>query len=433
VEYRKNKLNKGEKMDKKDLLSKLAQMYEEHEETRPILFPSDIPMQDVEALSKEILSIIDTYNINIDKRELEKLSKEIAEGYLFELEVDKLINKTFEEIKKKENLDENITLDKFIEDKEGWKIFGKYLKETNKRWEKILEKEPKNLEKYGTFIMFQAVQSLDLMREHAKFLKDPSKIEKDAINMIKSDKVFREFLLSLIKTTKDENQNQTIQKAAQTEEDFKRFVISSIKEIDSKIEIEEDELDKIKQYADALKYKLITVFKNTKHLSQETIENIERLKQELIRDAVKLDNNKTLKDAIRHAIKLKAGIKSYIEFLNQKIEEKQKILNNTNKEAEENKPSKNDNASLQEISERLEETSKEESKRTDTLYRPIEITNLYRITHKNNKPKDLNKYITYSWIHNVKAYKIMREKLMRKYSELIERENIKLEKKRKKK
>ncbi|MBX0311490.1 MAG: hypothetical protein JHC31_06890, partial [Sulfurihydrogenibium sp.] len=73
-------------MNKKDLLSKLAQMYEEYgENTRPILFPSDIPRQDVEALSKEILSILDNYNINIDKRELEKLSKEIAEGYLFEL------------------------------------------------------------------------------------------------------------------------------------------------------------------------------------------------------------------------------------------------------------------------------------------------------------------------------------------------------------
>jgi hypothetical protein len=434
VDYRKNKLNKGEKMDKKDLLSKLAQMYEEHgENTRPILFPSDIPRQDVEAIAREIVSIIESYDVNIDKRELEKLSKEIAEGYLFELEVDKLINKTFEEIKEKENLDENVTLDKFIEDKEGWEIFGKYLKQTNKKWEKILEKEPKNLEKYGTFIMFQAVQSLDLMREHAKFLKDPSEIEKDAINIIKSNKAFIEFLLSLIKTKKDENQNQTIQKDIQTRENFEKFVISSIKEIDSRIEIEEDELDKIKQYADALKYKLITVFKNTKHLSQETIENIERLKQELIRDAVKLDINDTLKNAIGHAIKLKVEIKNYMELLNQEIEKKQKLLNNINKEVEENKTSKNDDTSLQEISERLKESSKKGSATTDTLFRPIEIANLYRIAHKDDKLKDLNKYITYSWIYNVKAYKIMREKLMRKYSELIERESIKLEKKRKKK
>jgi hypothetical protein len=421
-------------MNKKDLLSKLAQMYEKHgENTRPILFPSDIPKQDVEALSKEILSILDNYNINIDKRELEKLSKEIAEGYLFELEVDKLINKTFEEIKEKENLDENITLNKFIENKEGWETLKKYMTETTKRWEKILEKEPKNLEKYGTFIMFHAVQSLGLMKEYIKFLKDPSEIEKEAISIIKNEKVFMEFFLSLIKATKDENQNQTIQKATQTEKDFEKFVISSIKEIDSRTKIEEDELYKIKQYTDALKYKLIIVFKNTKHLSQETIESIKRLKQNLIKDAVELNINDTLKDAIGHAIKLKIEIKNHIEFLNQEIEEKQKLSNNTNKETEENKTSKNDNASLQEILERLKETSKEGSNRMDALYRPIEIANLYRITHREEKLKDLNKYITYSWIHNVKAYKTMREKLIKKYSELIERENIKLEKRHKKK
>jgi len=271
------------------------------------------------------------------------------------------------------------------------------------------------------------------MREYIKFLKDPLEIEKDAINMTKSEKVSREFFLYLIKATKDENQNQTIQKAAQTEEDFKKFVISSIKEIDSKIEIEEDELDKIKQYTDALKYKLITVFKNIKHLLQETIESIERLKQELTKDTSKLDPNNTLKDAIRHAIKLKVEIKNHIEFLNQEIEEKQKLLNNINKEVEKNKISKNDNTSIQEISERLKESSKKGSTKIETLYRPIEMANLYKITHKNNKLKDLNKYITYSWIYNVKAYKTMREKLMRKYSELIERESIKLEKKRKKK
>jgi hypothetical protein len=421
-------------VDKKDLLSKLAQVYnEKYQEEKPILFPSDIPRQDVEALSKEILSILDNYNINIDKRELKKLSKEIAKNYLFELEVDKLINKTFEEIKEKEDLDEDIALDKFIENKEGWETLKKYMTETTKRWEKILEKEPKNLEKYGTFIMFHAVQSLGIMKEHTKFLKDPSKIEKEAISIIKSEKVFMEFFLSLIKAKEDENQNQIIQKAAQTEEDFRKFVISSIKEIDLRTEIEEDELYKIKQYEDALKYKLITVFKNTKHLSQETIESIERLKQELTKNTSELDINKTLKDIIGHAIKLKIEIKNYIEFLNREIEEKQKLFNNTNKETKENKTSKNDNTSLQEISERLKETSKEGSNKMDILYRPIEMANLYKITHREEKLKDLNKYITYSWIYNVKAYKIMKEKLMRKYSELIERESIKLEKRRKKK
>ena len=416
-------------MNKKDLLSKLAQMYEEHgENTRPILFPSDIPRQDVEALSKEILSILDSYNINIDKRELEKLSKELAEGYLFELEVDKLINKKFEEIKRKENLDKNITLDKFIEDKEGWEIFGKYLKETNKRWEKILEKEPKNLEKYGTFIMFQAAQSLRLMREHTKFIKDSSEIEKDAINSIKSEKVFNELILSLIKMKKDKNQAQIIQKVAQTEEDFTGFVISTIKEIDSKVEIEENELDKIKQYADALKYKLITVFKNTKHLSQETIESIERLKQELIKDVAELNTNDALKDAIGHAIKLKVEIRNYIELLNQEIEKMKKLLSNVNKETEEKDGPTIDEMSLQEISERLKEASKEGSNRVDTIYRPIEIANLYRITHREEKLKDLNKYITYSWIYNVKTFKTTKWKLSEMLLKLMKKESIELEK-----
>jgi hypothetical protein len=423
-------------MNKKDLLSKLAKVYEEYgENTRPILFPSDIPRQDVEALSKEILYILDNYNINIDKRELEKLSKEIAEGYLFELEVDKLINKTFEEIKKKENLDEKLTLDKFIEDKEGWKIFEKYMKETNKRWEKILEKEPKNLEKYGTFIMFQAAQSLRLMREHAKFIKDSSEIEKDAINSIKSEKVFNELILSLIKMKKDKNQAQIVQKVAQTEEDFKEFVISTIKEIDSKVEIEENELDKIKQYTDALKYKLITVFKNTKHLSQETIESIERLKQELIKDAVELDINDTLKDAIGHAIKLKVEIRNHIEFLNQEIEKMKKLLSNVNKETEEKEEKDGptiDEMSLQEISERLKEASKEGSNRVDTIHRPIEIANLYRITHREEKLKDLNKYITYSWIYNVKTFKTTKWKLSEILLKLMKKEIIEIEKRRKK-
>jgi len=271
------------------------------------------------------------------------------------------------------------------------------------------------------------------MREHAKFLKNPSEIEKDATNSVKSKKVFREFLISLIEAKKNENKNKVIQKAAQTQEDFAKFVMSSIKEIDLRTEIEEDELNEVKQYADALKYKLITIFKNTKHLSQETIESIEKLKQELVKDTSKLDANNTLKDAIGHVIKLKVEIKNHIEYFKQEIEKEQKLLNNVNKETEENKTSKNNVSSLQEISETLKNSSKREFDKTDPLYKPIEIVNLYRITHKDNKLKDLNKYIAYSWIYNIKAFKTMREKLMKKLSELIERENIKLEKRRKKK
>jgi len=271
------------------------------------------------------------------------------------------------------------------------------------------------------------------MREHAKFLKNPSEIEKDATNSVKSKKVFREFLISLIEAKKDENKDKIIRKAAQTQEDFAKFVMSSIKEIDLRTEIEEDELDEVKQYTDALKYKLITIFKNTKHLSQETIESIEKLKQELIKDTPKLDANNTLKDVISHAIKLKVEIKNHIEYFNQEIEKEQKLLNNVKTEAKEDKVSKNNVANLQETSESLKELLKNKSNKTSPLYKPIEIVNLYRITHKDNKLKDLNKYIAYSWIYNKKAFKTMREKLMRKYSELIERESIKLEKKRKKK
>ncbi|MBX0312430.1 MAG: hypothetical protein JHC31_11780, partial [Sulfurihydrogenibium sp.] len=163
-------------MSKKDLLSKLAQVYEEHgENTKPILFPSDIPRQDVEVIAREIVSTIESYDVNIDKRELEKLSKEIAEGYLFELEVDKLINKTFEEIKEKEKLAKDITLDKFIEKKEGLKTFEKYLNETKEKWEKNfnLEKELRDPEKAGTFIVFQAQRAIELMRKNIRLLKNP--------------------------------------------------------------------------------------------------------------------------------------------------------------------------------------------------------------------------------------------------------------------
>jgi hypothetical protein len=421
-------------MNKKDLLSKLAQMYEEHGEgTRPIIFPSDIQRQDVEALSKEILSIFDSYSINIDKRELEKLSKEMAEGYLFELEVDKLINKTFEEIKKKENLDENITLDKFIEDKESLKIFGEYLNKTKKRWEKILEKESKNFEKFGTFILFQALQSLSLMREHIKFLKDPSKVEEEAIGLIKSKKAFMEFILSIVKMKKEKNQLQNIQKFIQAEKDFVGFVISTLKEIDSKIEIEEDEFDKIKQYTDILKYNLIIVFKNTKYFSPETIESIEILKQDLIKDVAELDIHKTLEDAIGHAMRLKVAIRNDIELLNQEIEKKRKFLNNVNKNTEEKESLTVHDISLQEISEKLKEASKEGDDKIDTIYRPIEIVNLYKITHKDEKLKDLNKYITYHWIYKVKALKIVRRRLLEILFKLVEKENMELEKRRGKK
>ncbi|WP_299237983.1 hypothetical protein [Sulfurihydrogenibium sp.] len=271
------------------------------------------------------------------------------------------------------------------------------------------------------------------MREHIKFLKDPSKVEEEAIGLIKSKKAFMEFILSIVKMKKEKNQLQNIQKFIQAEKDFVGFVISTLKEIDSKIEIEEDEFDKIKQYTDILKYNLIIVFKNTKYFSPETIESIEILKQDLIKDVVELDIHKTLEDAIGHAMRLKVAIRNDIELLNQEIEKKRKFLNNVNKNTEEKESLTVHDISLQEISEKLKEASKEGDDKIDTIYRPIEIVNLYKITHKDEKLKDLNKYITYHWIYKVKALKTVRRRLLEILFKLVEKENMELEKRRGKK
>jgi len=407
----------------------LAQAYQE--ETKPILFPSDIPRQDVEAIAREIVSIIESYDVNIDKRELEKLSKEIAEGYLFELEVDKLINKTFEEIKEKENLDENITLDKFFEEKEGWEIFGKYLNETNKRWEKILEKELKDPEKTEAFIVFQAQKSIELMRENINFLKDPSKIEEYAIDLIKSEKALNEFILLLSKMKKEKGQPTNIQQKILIEKDFTGFTLSALKEIDSKVEVEENEFNKAKQYTDVIKHKTITVFKNKKHLSQEAIKNIEKLKQDLIKNASELDVNKTLEDALKHAIKFKAATKTNIEYLKKEIRRTEEFLNNPNKKIEEKKDEIIDNMSLQEISEVIKQESKKGTDRENIIHNPIEIANLYRITRREEKLKNLDKYITYHWIYKLKRFKITRLRLVKILVELLRKEDAELGKRKK--
>ncbi|MBX0311043.1 MAG: hypothetical protein JHC31_04465 [Sulfurihydrogenibium sp.] len=423
-------------MDKKDLLSKLVQVYDEkYQEEKPILFPSDIPRQDVEAIAREIVSTIESYDVNIDKRELEKLSKEIAEGYLFELEVDKLINKTFEEIKEKENLDEDITLDKFIEKKEGLKTFKKYLNETKEKWEKNfkLERELKDLEKAGTFIVFQAQRAIELMRKNIRLLKNPSKMEEYAINSIKSGKSLDEFILLLVKMKKEKGQPTNIQRKILAEKDFIGFTFSTLKEIDSKIEVEENEFDKAKQYADMLRHKTIAVFKNTKHLSQEAIENIEKLKQDLIKNASELDINKTLEDAIKHAAKFKAVVKASIESLKKEIEKKKEFLSNPNKKIEEKEDETIDDMSLQEISEMIKQASKEREDKVNTTDNPIEIANLYKIAHREEKLKNLDKYIEYNWIYRLKGLEIAKSKLFEILLKLMKREMIELEKRRKKK
>jgi hypothetical protein len=423
-------------MDKKDLLSKLAQMYEEHgENARPILFPSDIPRQDVEAIAREIVSTIESYDVDIDKRELEKLSKEIAEGYLFELEVDKLINKTFEEIKEKENLDENITLDKFIENKESLKIFEKYLNKIKEKWEKNLEKELKDPEKEESFILFQAQRSIELMKGNIIFLKNPSKMEEYATDLIKSRKSLDEFFLLLLKMKKEKGQPTNIQQKILAEKDFIGFTFSTLKEIDSKIEVEENEFDKAKQYADMLRHKIIVVFKNTKHLSQEAIENIEKLKQDLIKNASELDVNKTLEDAIKHATKFKAVIKADIESLKKQIEKKKEFLSNPDRKIEEKEDKTIDDMSMQEISEMIEQASKKREDKANTTNNPIEIANLYKIAHREEKLRNLDKYIEYNWIYRLKRSEVAKLKLNKILLELelMKREMIELEKRKKQK
>ena len=132
-------------------------------------------------------------------------------------------------------------------------------------------------------------------------------------------------------------------------------------------------------------------------------------------------------------MRLKVAIRNDIELLNQEIEKKRKFLNNVNKNTEEKESLTVHDISLQEISEKLKEASKEGDDKIDTIYRPIEIVNLYKITHKDEKLKDLNKYITYHWIYKVKALKIVRRRLLEILFKLVEKENMELEKRRGKK
>jgi hypothetical protein len=70
----------------------------------------------------------------------------------------------------------------------------------------------------------------------------------------------------------------------------------------------------------------------------------------------------------------------------------------------------------------------EGSNRVDTIHRPIEIANLYRITHREEKLKDLSKHITYSWIYNVKTFKTTKWKLSEILLKLMKKESIEIEK-----
>ena len=414
-------------MNKKDLLSKLAQAYDEkYQEERPILFPSDIPRQDVEAIAREIVYIIESYDINIDKRELEKLSKEIAEGYLFELEVDKLINKTFEEIKEKENLDENVALDKFIEEPENIKIFGKYLDATNKNLTKNLEKKKKivDFEKAGGYIIYQTMETVKMMNKYIKHINNHSKIEEDAINYLKGQKTLENFVLLLTKMKIENTPSDNIK----SQEDFTKFSLSTLEKIESEIEIEES--DKIKQYIDALKYKILMTFKNTEKLSQKTKKELQNLKQDLTNVTEIKNINKAIEDTIKQTIKIKATAKLDIERLKQAITEKQKLLRKINKQSEEEYKDQKFEKHLE--NEYLEEAKSIARKRfdeIDTIDSPTKIIDLYKIELKEKRLENLNKYIGYYWIYKIKELEIARDKIIKVIYDLT----MEIERKREKK
>jgi uncharacterized membrane-anchored protein YhcB (DUF1043 family) len=230
---------------------------------------------------------------------------------------------------------------------------------------------------------------------------------------------------------KEKDQPTNIQQKILAEKDFIGFVLSTLEEMKSKVKIEENKLNEIKQNIDTLKHKIITVFKNTKYISQETIENIEKLKQDLIKDATELDTNKTLEDAIKHAVKLKTAIKTKIEISKQEIKRREEFLNNINKKTKEENDETIDNTSLQEFSEKVEKMSKEAHDRNNIIYDPIEIVNLFRIAHREEKLKNLNKYITCHWIYKLKRLEITKSKLTKISIELAKKEMIELEKRKK--
>ena len=400
-------------MDKRDLLSKLAQVYDEkYQEEKPILFPSDIPRQDVEAIAREIVSTIESYDVNIDKRELEKLSKEIAEGYLFELEVDKLINKTFEEIKKKENLDENVTLDKFIEEPENIKIFGKYLDATNKNLTKNLEKKKKivDFEKAGGYIIYQAMETVKMMNKYIKHINNHSKIEEDAIDYLKGQKTLENFIILLTEMKIENTPSDDIK----SQEDFTKFALSTLEKIESEIEIEE-EINKVRQYIDALKYKILMTFKNTEKLSQRTKKELQKLKQDLTNVAEIKNINKTIEDTIKQAIKIKATTKLDIERLKQIITEKQELLRKINKQSEEEYKGQKFEEHVEEeyLLEEVKSIMGKRFNEIDTIYNPAKIIDLYKTELKEKRLENLNKYIGYYWIYKTKELNIARDKIIK--------------------
>jgi ribosomal protein L24 len=88
---------------------------------------------------------------------------------------------------------------------------------------------------------------------------------------------------------------------------------------------------------------------------------------------------------------------------------------------------------MQEISEMIKQASKEREDKVNTTDNPIEIANLYKIAHREEKLRKLDKYIEYNWIYRLKEFEIITLRLNKILLELMKKEMIELEKRRKKK
>jgi hypothetical protein len=325
--------------------------------------------------------------------------------------VDKLINKTFEEIKEKENLDEDITLDKFIEEPKNIKIFGKYLDTINENLTKNLEKKEKmvDFEKAGGYIIYQAMETIKTMNKYIKHINDHSKIEEDAINYLKGQKTLENFALLLTKMKIENTPSDDIK----SQKDFTKFSSDTLEKIESEVEIEEN--DKIKQYIDAMKYKILMTFKNTENLSQKTKKELQNLKQDLSNITEIKSINETIENAMKQVIKIKATAKLDVERLKQAITEKQKLLREINKKSEEEYKSQKfeENLEKEYLLEEVKSIARKRFDKIDTMHSPAKIIDLYRIELKERRLENLNKYIGYYWIYKTKELKIARDKIIK--------------------
>jgi hypothetical protein len=282
---------------------------------------------------------------------------------------------------------------------------------TNKNLTKNLEKKKRivDFEKAGGYIIYQAVETVKTMNKYIKHINNHSKIEEDAINYLKGQKTLENFVL-LLTRMKIEN---TPLDDIKSQEDFTKFSLSTLEKIGSEIEIKES--DKIKQYMDALKYKILMTFKNTEKLSLKTKKELQNLKQDLTNITEIKNVNKSIEDAIKQVIKIKATAKLDIERLKQAITEKQKLLRKINKQSEkEYKGQKfEEHLGKEYLLEKAKSITRKRFDEIDTIDSPTKIIDLYKAELKEKRLENLNKYIGYYWIYKIKELEITENKIIK--------------------